>query len=161
MKRIGLALALVAFIGGACVAQVPGSQEADRLPSEPAGVLDGCPFVSPDRFDVVVARAVSGLDDTTAGDGWSRACARLTGPGDSEQPTLVTLQVGWRGSLHEYAATPGAEPISGLGDEAYALEAGSRIAFRSGELVAVVSCSGATARATVAVARQVAAQLPE
>ena len=78
--------------------------------------------------------------------GWRRPAARGS-------RRLLTIQVGWRGSLHEYAAAPGAKPIAGLADEAYAFDAGDRIALRSGELVAIVSYAGASALATEALAR--------
>ena len=69
---------------------------ADPAPSAaPPSVPDGCPLVSTGLLDGIVARAVSGLDDTTAGDGWSRACAWLTAPGGSGEPTLLTIQIGW------------------------------------------------------------------
>jgi hypothetical protein len=55
---------------------------------------------------------------------------------------------------------PGANPIAGLADEAYALDDGNRIALRSGELVAVIDYAGATTL-TEAFARLVAEQLPE
>ena len=67
----------------------------------------------------------------------------------------------WWGSLHEYSSAPGAKPIAGLADEAYALDPGDRIALRSGELVVIVSYSGETALATEAFARRVAERLPE
>ena len=126
------------------------------MPSTP----DGCPIISRVRIDGIVAHAVSGLDDATDAAGWSHACAWLTAPDGSGEPSLLTIQIGWQGSLYEYSAIPGATPIAGLADEAYALDAGDRIALRSGELVAVVSYSGGTALAE-ALARRVAARLPE
>jgi hypothetical protein len=63
------------------------------------------------------------------------------------------------GTLHEYESIPGRTPIANLADEAYAFDAGHRIALRSGELVAVVSSSGGSPSDTEALARQVADQL--
>ena len=136
------------------------SPTAECAPSAAPGAAGGCPIIGVAELDGVVARAVSGLQDTTAADGWSRACAWLRASGGSGEPDLLTVQIGWQGSLHEYSALPGASPIAGLADEAYALDDGDRIALRSGELVAVVRYSGLTAL-TEALARQVAQRLPE
>jgi hypothetical protein len=136
------------------------SPTEDPAPSAAPSPVGGCPLISAADLDGVVALAVSGLNDTTAVDSWSRACAWPTASGGSGERNLLTIQIGWQGSLHEYSGMPGANPIAGLADEAYALDDGSRIALRSGELVAVVRYSGVTAL-TEAFARQVAEQLLE
>ena len=136
------------------------SSVAECAPSAAPSAMEGCPLIGAADLGGVVARAVSGLNDTTAADGWSRACAWLRASGGSGEPDLLTVQIGWQGSLHEYSALPGANQIAGLADEAYALDDGDRIALRSGELVAVVRYSGVTAL-TEAFARQVAQRLPE
>jgi hypothetical protein len=123
--------------------------------------LDSCSFINPADLGDMVARAVTGLNDTTAQDVWSRGCAWVMAPDASGRSSLLTIQIGWQGSLHEYSAIPAANPIMGLADEAYALDGGHRIALRSGEVVAVVSYTGASALVAVGLARQVAEQLDE
>ena len=136
-----------------------GSSTRSRVelaPSAPVSVGKGCPHIRAEDLDVVVARALRGLENTTSKDGWSRACAWLTA--SRGEPSLFTIQIGWQGSLREYAAISGANPVAGLADEAYALDTGRRIALRSGELVALLSYHGAPGL-TEALARTVAVQL--
>ena len=167
--RGALVLGLVAcFACSACGAAVGDAKPrtvdslvpmADRAASGAPGSVGRCPSIAVADLDGLVARAISGLEDTTAADRWSRECAWLTTSNGSPKPDLVTIEIGWHGSLHEYSAIPGASPIDDLADEAYALDNGARIALRSGEVVAVVSYAGASALTVEDVARQVAEQL--
>ena len=109
----------------------------------------GCTPVTLERPDSIVVRAIAGLARMTAADGWSEACAEVRSADGREVPTIVTVEIGWQGTLHEFAALPGATRVLGLGDEAYLLDAGRRIALRSGELVAVVAASDTTAGSPV------------
>ena len=137
------------------------SPTAVPAPSAESAALDDCPIMSADRLEAVVALAIDGLAHTTAADGWSRACAQVNAPDSLKGPHIVTVKIGWMGTLHEYASMPGANPIVGLADEAYAFDGGDQIALRSGELVAVVSASCGTPSDTQGLARQVVDQLRE
>lgn len=142
--------------------------DPSELPRSPTGIParpavsaapDGCPSTSADRFDKVVALAIDGLAHTTAADVWSSACAQVEAPDTSVALHTVTVKIGWMGTLHEYASIPGASAIVSLADEAYVFDAGHQVALRSGELVAVVSCSGGIPSDLEALARQVGHQL--
>jgi hypothetical protein len=191
MTRFRIVLIIAALVCGACgggspdttearsvepiITQVsPGDPTRTRDPSEslksPSAVptvsaeyqpVEGCPFTRADRLDRVVALAIDGLENTTSKDGWSRACAQVRGSHASEEPYLVTVRIGWMGTLREFASISSANPIVGVADEAYSFGAGRQIALRSGELVAVVSYAGPTPSGTEAWARQVAEQLRE
>jgi hypothetical protein len=128
------------------------------VPSAAIAAAERCPRIGLAELDAVVGRAISGVDDTTAVDGWSRACAWLRPSDRMAEPRLVEVQVGWRGTLHEYRTIAGAQPVAGLADEAYSLEGGERIALRSGELVAVVRYAGDPA-VTATIAHRLAHQL--
>ena len=95
--------------------------------------LAGCPVITADQLDTLVALAIDGMDDTTSDDGWSRTSALVLASDDAELPHVVTIELGWEGTLMEFETAPGADPIPDLADEAYALDAGRRIALRSGE----------------------------
>ena len=145
---------------GVAATPPPSPAPATQAPGiTPPASPGACPITSADDLRGVATLAIDGLDATTAADGWSWACAWVHAPDGSGTHQLVTLKVGWQGTLVGYARTPGAVPIPGLADEAFALDNGARIALRSGELVAVVT-SDATAPVVEALARVVAAQLP-
>ena len=158
MTRVPMVLVIAAILCGGCGA---GRESAAPGPTMVQAAQDACQAGSADGLDGVVALAVAGLERTTSGDGWSRACARVPASNASEEPSIVTVQVGWRGTLDEYASLPGMRPLVALGDEAYVLDCGRGIALRSGEIVAVVGHSRGTPSDTEALARRVAEQLPE
>lgn len=159
MTRLGIVLLVAAFMCSACGGVK--SPTVARIASPELPPQESCPLSSADGLDRVVALAIDGLENTTSEDGWSRACARVRAPDASEEPSIVSVEIGWMGTLHEYASLPGANPILGLADQAYEFDHGRRIALRSGEIVAVVGYSGGTPSDTEALARQVAEQLPE
>lgn len=132
---------------------------AARPTMEPV-VVAGCPVIGADQIASLVALAIDGLADTTSDDGWSRASALVRASDELEAPHVVTIEIGWEGTLIGFAAIPGTEPIVGLADEAYALDGGRRIALRAGELVALVSSTGETP-GTETLARLVAAQVAD
>lgn len=190
MTRLGVVL-VVAFACGACGARSESLSGAPRVeqttlevtaqdpkstvdPAEPLGsptavpapsaeltTAEACPPSSAGGIDRVAALAIDGLESTTSGDVWSRACASVRSPDASAEPYIVSVKIGWMGTLHDYASLPGARPIVGLADQAYAFDDGRRIALRSGEIVVVVGRSGGTLSDTEVLARQVAEQLPE
>lgn len=159
MTRVRIVLVIAALVCGACGGRSLAATPASPTVAAEFRPLEDCPCTSADRLDSVVALAIDGLEQTTSESAWSGACARVRAPGDSEEPYTVTVRIAWMGTLHEYSSMPGAAPIVGLADEAYA--PGRQVTVRSGELVAVVSRSGANASATEAWARRVAEQLAE
>ena len=149
--------------GGSIASAAPiasaGSPSVSANPSAVRSEPVDCPLAIEPHLEAVVALAVEGLADTTGGDGWSRACARLQPVDNSQAPYTVTLEISWAGSLHDYRSIAGATRMVGLADDAVAFDAGRRVALRSGELVAVVADSRSAGGApifTEASAREVA-----
>ena len=74
--------------------RVGGTADVVLEPSAGGTEPWSCSVVTTARLEAVVALAVDGLADTSAQDGWSRACARLQSPDHSQR-------IGYLGTMPE------------------------------------------------------------